>query len=345
MEQRIVKIFYLLIIVALLYFTLPYLMPFVLALVLAIIMEPMVRRIEGYFKVQRVTAVSISFILFLLVIFLTAFLGSTKIIGELMALIKQLPDFINQFGGELQKSFAKAQLWYKDIPPEAEQSLDLAIKDAVDFGNQLIKQFGSALLAGLQNIPNLLIVFIVTLVSFYLISLGLYDIRDKFLNIFTENAKGKVQIILTDVNKAIVGFVRAQIIVSFLTYLFVVAGLLVLGVNYALGIGLVIIIVDILPILGTGAVIVPWAIYLFLIGETFVPVGLLVLWALIIVFRRVIEPKIFGKHIGLGALATVTSMYLGFKVIGLVGLFVGPTLIIIFNAMRKAGLFQQKIDF
>ncbi len=120
---------------------------------------------------------------------------------------------------------------------------------------------------------------------------------------------------------------------------------MLLDIGYAMAIALLIVLVDILPILGTGFVMLPWAAFLFIINERFTAMGIMVLYILIIVLRRIIEPKILGHNIGLSALTTVISMYLGFKVLGLGGIFVGPAVCIIFKAMQKAGLFREKVDF
>lgn len=118
-----------------------------------------------------------------------------------------------------------------------------------------------------------------------------------------------------------------------------------LGINYPLAIALLVTIVDILPILGVGSVLVPWSIYQLVVGDIFTGVGLILLFILITVIRRVLEPKVIGDAVGIGALPALISMYVGFKLVGVIGFFIGPLVIIIYAAMRKAGLFQIKIKF
>jgi predicted PurR-regulated permease PerM len=110
-----------------------------------------------------------------------------------------------------------------------------------------------------------------------------------------------------------------------------------------MAIALLVCIVDIMPILGTGSVLVPWASYLILTGDWYTGIGLIVLFLFITVFRRVIEPKVLGDSIGISALAALISLYVGLKLAGVVGVFLGPLVVIIFMAARKAGLFQLKI--
>ena len=87
---------------------------------------------------------------------------------------------------------------------------------------------------------------------------------------------------------------------------------------------IVISVVDILPILGTGTVLVPWAIFAFLTSSTPLGVGLLFLYAVTLVVRQLAEPRIVGGAIGVHPLATLASVYLGLRFLGFIGIFIGP---------------------
>jgi len=345
MDPKFLRLVYIILAMGLLYYVFPYFVPFLVALVLAVVFEPLVEGIQKQLRVKRIIAVSINFLMFLLVSVGLVFLGSTKIITEILAITAQLPRFITELGKGLQKLVSEARLMYENLPPEALNSVQAAVANMVEAGNKLIGTSAKALLGTATAIPNMFVVVIVTLVSFYLFSLQLPQLKEQFLRQFTERAQEKVAVIIADINHAIIGFVRAQFIVSGMTYLVILAGLLILGVKYTLALALLIVVVDILPILGTGSVMIPWAVFLFIMGNNFVAGGLLVLYIVIIAFRRVVEPKILGQNIGLSPLTTVISMYVGFKILGVAGIAAGPVSCIVFKAMRKAGLFQQKIDF
>ena len=345
MDSRFLKLLYTLLGAAIIYYIFPYSVPFLLALALAVIFEPPVDYITRRLKVRRIIAVNINFVIVLLICLGILFLGSTIIISEIMALNEQLPGFLTELGKNTQNFVSQARLMYENLPPEALTSAETTIRKLVESGNTLIGSSARALLGTATAIPNLLIVLLVMLVSFYLFSLQLPELKVQFLRLFTERAGEKVTIIITDINRAIIGFVRAHLIISGLTYIVSLAGLLILGVKYALALALLIVVVDILPVLGTGSVMLPWSIFLFILNKNFMAAGLLVLYLVIISFRRVVEPKILGQNIGLSPLTTVVSMYLGFKFLGAAGIAAGPAICVIFKAMRKAGMFQQKIDF
>ena len=101
-----------------------------------------------------------------------------------------------------------------------------------------------------------------------------------------------------------------------MTTVIVLIGLLILRVPYAITIAIITGVVDLLPYLGTGAVFVPWVIYVFFTGDTAFAIGLLILYIVVIVQRQIMEPKVLSSNIGLDPLATLVALFVGFKLFG-----------------------------
>ena len=194
-----------------------------------------------------------------------------------------------------------------------------------------------------SGIPDLFIFLIVFVVAVYLFSLSLPTMKKSVLAMFEEKSRLQVEQVLDSLRKSVFGFLRSQLILSAVTYLLSFLGLLIIGTGYPLAIALVIVIVDILPILGTGSVLVPWAIFEIMSGDLYTAVGLVLLFIVITIVRRVIEPKILGDAVGIGALSALVSLYVGYKLVGVIGVFLGPIVVIVFMAARKAGLLDFKI--
>jgi predicted PurR-regulated permease PerM len=114
-----------------------------------------------------------------------------------------------------------------------------------------------------------------------------------------------------------------------------------LGNRYAFTIGFISAFLDLLPIVGTGMVFVPWIIGLFVFGSASEGVKLLIIYLVATVIRQLLEPKIMAHSIGLHPLATLISMYVGLHLLGGFGLVLGPGLVIIYEALRKAGVFSD----
>jgi sporulation integral membrane protein YtvI len=144
----------------------------------------------------------------------------------------------------------------------------------------------------------------------------------------------------TDTFSALLGYFRALLILIGFTFIEVTLGLFILGVDYALLLGLIVAISDAIPIVGTGLVMVPWIAWNFISGNTQLGLGLLIIYILGIIMRQVMEPKIVGDQIGLHPLVTLASMYIGLEVFGVLGMIIGPVSIIILKNLQNSGVLR-----
>lgn len=106
--------------------------------------------------------------------------------------------------------------------------------------------------------------------------------------------------------------------------------------------------VDALPILGSGTVMLPWAIISAVNGDINLAIGLFILYIVVLVCRQVIEPKIVSSKIGIHPIFTLLAMYTGFRISGVLGLFIGPIMLIILNNVFSTtidnGIFKTIMD-
>lgn len=324
---------------------LPYFAPFIIAYFIALILEPINKFLIRYGKLKRIYAISITYIIFVGLLSLITYFTITKITMEMLGLIKYI-----------EKNIPNIQTWAINIYQEIQDLFALFPQEFQDQINNLFTNFTSMLSSmdlistiGAKTmhlttaIPNYFILLILIFVSLYLFSLSLPKINDKFYSYFTDSSKEKLNIVFGELKLATVGFLQAQLILSTITYLISLTALSILGVKYAYAIAVLIVLVDMLPILGTGSTLVPWAIFSITRGDIFLGVGLIVLFLLIVIVRKSIEPKILGERIGLSPLVTLISIWVGFKVLGIVGVFLGPLIIILYNSLHKAGILKFNI--
>ncbi|KZE50424.1 sporulation protein [Brevibacillus parabrevis] len=326
-------------------FLLPYSVPFLLALLTAILLEPLVLFLIRRVKMNRMGAVSISFLLFLVSFGIILYWIATQIVIQGIDLAQRLPGF-SQHLFELVESYLLSwESYYATLPADTVVQIQSVFAGLKNWAITSASGVARTILGAVAIIPGFLISTIIYLVALFLISLDLPRLRAGFLRMFTVSAREKVNVVFSQLNRATVGFLRAQIILSLLTFLLSFLGLLILQVKYAAVVALLIVLVDILPILGTGSFLVPWAIYNFLTGNARLGIGLIILFLVITVVRRIIEPKVLASNLGISALAALVSLFLGFQVMGFFGLIIGPALVIIYEALRKAGFLNFKIDF
>lgn len=317
--------------------------PFLLALVFALALEPLVLLFMRTTKLNRAFASTVVCTLFTLGVLGLVYLIGLKVYSEVVGFLRNLPQIIKHAEKIIQDTLNRTQGVFDQLPDDLVRQLQSGAQAGMSALIDALSSLSKSAINLAAVIPNLFIVFIVFIVALYLTSYGLNSFKGSFLGLFEETSREKVSEVLQNLHKSIFGFVRAQIIISGLTYLVALTGLLILRVDYALALALLIIIVDILPILGTGSVLVPWAVFSFITGNAFLGIGLIILFLVITVFRRMIEPKIIGTSIGIGALSTLISLWVGFELVGVIGIFLGPIIVIIYQAMRRVGLLDIRI--
>src|SRR5699024_1706193 len=145
--------------------------------------------------------------------------------------------------------------------------------------------------------------------------------------------------------RALLGFLKAEFKLTFISAVIVLIGLLILRVEHALSIALIIWIVDFMPYLGAILVFLPWVIYSFSTGEVFLGVGLSILYVLIVLHRLLINPKILSSSIGISPLSIIFTMYVGFKLIGIIVIVLGPLTFILLKIFYETGILKDVWTF
>jgi predicted PurR-regulated permease PerM len=131
--------------------------------------------------------------------------------------------------------------------------------------------------------------------------------------------------------------IKSYMIIMIITFFELFAGLSILKVNYALPIAAIVAFLDILPVLGTGGIIIPWSIVELILKNYFLGFGLLILYVAVTVIRNVLEPRIIGHQIGLHPIITITAMYAGLRLFGFGGLFLAPVVVITVKYLNDTG--------
>ena len=331
-------------VLALLIWLIPYAWALILALLTAMLLEHLVRFIGESLHVHRFWAVLVSFIMYIGgLISLTYFLLSV-LIKKIIAYSEAFPTLIREmYSTAILPVIRQWEQYSRKLSPGLSQSIEGTMERGVKALEGFAKEFVQEMVQFFTLIPGFFIDFLIYLVALFLFSLELPKLKRKMFAILKPATYQKFMLVYRDLSMAAYGFIKAQVVLSLVTFLMAYAGLWLLGVNYTGMLALLIVIVDILPILGTGSVLVPWAVVVWSQGNHHFAVGLIILFLVITIVRRIIEPKIYSANMGLTPLASLISLYLGFKVIGFLGLFVGPAILIVYNTLKKAGVIKPQI--
>jgi len=155
----------------------------------------------------------------------------------------------------------------------------------------------------------------------------------------------RMQIIRKTAVAAVLGQVRAALIMMVITAVELVIGFTILRMDYALLLGIIIGVVDVLPVVGAGAFLIPMSVYALLTGHILRGLGMLLLYGIIVVLRQIVQPKVVSQQLGLNPLLTMMSMYAGFLLMGVTGMLIGPvTFLIVRGALVTENTLGAKSD-
>lgn len=323
-------------------FVLPLAIPILLALLTAFLLEPLVKWSKEKFKWNRKTAVITIFILFLLIITATLYLTITQLVGQIILLTKIAPDYFNTLSLSWMNVQSKLFSFTQGMPIEVISSIKKELDEFLKLMQEAILGIVSydSISKLLTGIPNFLVSFIVYIITLFLFMLDLTDLKKMVFRHLTPATAEKVRFMTSRLNSVIFGFMKAQLLASLFILVGSFIGLLFIAPEYAIIMSIVIWIIDIIPILGSIAIVGPWSIYQFIIGDVAMGTKLAILALVLLVIRRAVEPKLMGSQIGLSPLATLIAMFIGLQIFGFLGLIIGPFVVIIFTTAKEAGIIK-----
>lgn len=321
---------------------LPLLMPFLIGLLFAFVLQPPIRWISSKCGIRRkVVAVLLMIVFYVILSAITIVLGS-RVAVLLRELAGMIPDVYNDV---LQPALLSLQDAFERLVVAVDPSFGQSVEN---LGDTLMSTLSSgiATLSGwvleyvtsfATSLPSTFVKILMTIISSFFFVAD-YDMIANFL--LAQLSKDKREMLIKIKTKGIdvlLKFAKAYAILLTLTFFEVFVGLLLLRVDNALLIALATAIVDILPILGTGTVMIPWGIAMLILGNYPLGFGLLVLYAIITVVRQTLEPRVVGNQIGLYPLATLTCMFVGTYLFGVLGLFGLPIIATIALQLDRSG--------
>ena len=363
----IINVLYVAIILGFFYLAVKYglslLWPFVIAFALAMLLQPSVHFLQKKLHIKK------GFGSVLSVLFIVLIVGSLlgfiifKIVVELkgffsfiMMKIEDAPSFVQQ-----------AKIWLENILSFLPESISASLSGSLeDFLNQLLglEQEVAATLPqqkpvidlsvlssplGLvwgtaKQIPMFAVGVLICIVSSCFMTADYDNIRDMILFQFSEKKQATIhrakQITCSTLGKML----KAYTMIIGITFSEMFLGLYFLKLikvytgGYIFAISLITAIVDIVPVLGTGTILIPWAIYSLCTGSFGFGIGLLILYAIISIIRQIVEPKLVASQLGLPPFLTIMAMFVGTQLFGVIGLFILPMLLMLLKVLNDEGV-------
>ncbi len=174
---------------------------------------------------------------------------------------------------------------------------------------------------------------VMTGVSIFYFSLDLDRINGAVKSLFPEKYREKISSFKSKIFKILCKYAKSYLQIMGITFVIMLIGLLILRVRDALTVAFITALLDLLPLLGVGAVLIPWSIFSFLVGNTPLGAGLLILFAVYTLLREALEPKIFGKSLDLHPIISLVSIYTGYVFFGLLGMIIFPIAAVLLSGL------------
>lgn len=217
---------------------------------------------------------------------------------------------------------------------EGAAELEAHISEAVSsMLTSLLSGIVGSLTAFVTSVPKALVFVLVTVISSIYFSLDLENINSFVRKKLPKKASNWLVNFKNRFLKTLIKYLRSYIVIMLMTFIIMLFGFLVLGVKYAVLFAFIVALLDALPLIGVGTVLVPWSVYQLVFGNTGLGIGLIILFVSHAVLRQFIEPKIVGKNLGIHPVISLILLYLGYYFFGFLGLFLIPLLTVIVNIL------------
>jgi len=327
-------------------YVLPLITPFIIAWVVAMLLQPGINFMVKYTKIPR----KISTLILLLglsgAIVFISYVSIKELIGELSSLADRITEFLEALKADENKV---AELINKinsfipifDLSKPLNEYWNNFDQNIIELFEKIVSNISSNVVPFLSGtisaVADLFIVVIIFIVAIYYIAVDFKKINNFISYQFRGETKKYVTLVKDQFFSTVWRYIKAYSVIIVITFSELLIAFSILGVEYPYLVALIAALVDILPIIGTGTILVPWGIISILSGDVFTGIGLLVTYVIVTVIRQIIEPKIVGSYIGMYPLMTLIMMYAGLKAFGILGLFAFPIISIILKNLNDSG--------
>ncbi|MDR2650320.1 MAG: sporulation integral membrane protein YtvI [Clostridiales bacterium] len=314
--------------------------PFIVGLILSLVAEPLARFLNSRFRLSRGVAAGLCLLVLIIALSLLSATIVNKIINEARSFVYAIPYYVSQMSSILNGIVKNMEAFTAIVP----EWLWLVI-EKTDYVTILSSGLGAGVKSGswniVTNIPGFMMTFLLSFVSTFFFIRDREAIFGQIKSHIPVWLASHLAIVKKGLAYAIWGYFKAQLIIMSIVACVLIIGLLITGYPYALFIGLLIAVIDALPIFGSGSVLWPWAAFCFINGNIVTGVKLIVIYLVILITRQSLEPRIVGSQIGVHPLLTLMAMFIGLKLFGVPGLILGPAIVISVKAVYES---RKKVE-
>lgn len=334
-------------------YALGYIFPFLVAAALAVFLQKPVRAITRKLHIKAHGAVSIILVLLIVVLIVgTLSVAGVVLFNELrdflaylFSLFSSVGEFLDTVENFVMGIVAKLPGGFAETVGEYVASFFKKLgTDSNEFDFSTLSASLSGAWSVVKGVPSFLLSILVTIISCVFMTADYENIKNLLLGMLEKNTGDKLVSCKRTVTTGVGKIVRAYATIMLITFseLFILLSFMkLIGIytgGYIAVISFVTCVVDIVPVLGTGTVVIPWAIYSLVMGDVGFGIGLIVMYAVITVIRQIIEPKLVANQVGLPAIVTIMAMFIGARAFGVFGILILPLTVVVLKLMYDEGI-------
>lgn len=306
----------------------PVLLPFAIGLLPAIAADKAAARLQSRLRSPRPVTAAVCVGLLYILFFLAVWLIGSILFRELEEFFRALPTLagaLTEPVHRLEQGLLRLASRFPDgIGAALEQWTREFFRSGAGVGAKLYDKVFSLASAFLRKAPDIALFSLTALLSGFFLAAELPDLQTLWKKKAPSAWQEKLQLALKKLKGTLFCWLKAQSKLMLVTFLVLTAGFLILGLDYPLLFGSAIALIDALPVLGSGLILIPWSMVQFLAGNTFCGVGLLCIYGASALIRTALEPKLLGKQMGLDPLLTLLALYAGYHFFGIFGMILFP---------------------
>lgn len=326
-------------------------MPFILALLVAMAINPLILKIQSRVKFRR-SKITIFVLVIIFTISLTVlWILLSAIATEVIGLLNGWEELFNGF----QQSIQNLEVITQELLLKINSDIEIPDHGIIDSLTSTIFEYLKVAVSDFSSLTAFARDRVVGITSFgvsvLIFAMGCYFITTDYPTI-CNNLANRLGVNLTELLnqvKAITiaafgGYIKSRAIVAAGVGFIIFIGFILIGQEYALLLALIMAVLDFIPIIGSGTLLVPWSIIDLLTGNITQGLQLLAIYGVVTVYRNIAEPKVVGDKTGLSPTLSLITIYIGMRVAGVVGMILGPVLTIVIINSLKIGVLRDTRD-
>lgn len=323
--------------------------PIIIGGIISLIVYPMVHFLENKFKIIKPFGMTIVSVIIILIIVVSGYFIIGFIYEEILNLISDIPDIYKNIE-KLINNFLEYLKDYSNKFPFLTQYVQTLENFEIELPNvntiaNYIAELSNSFFIFAKSLPDLIINFVFVCLFAILFTLKGNNIRENLDKTFNnKKRKNDIYLIFVKLKNILSGYISAQLKLLLITFIIVFIGFNIINIEYIFLMSIIISILDMLPVFGTGTILGPYAVISFISGEYKIGIGCVIIYLITFIVRRAIEPKLVGESVGVSSLFSVFCMFIGYRIMGLIGLVLGIPIGVIILYLYKLEFFKNLIN-